>query len=189
MYIFKCGSYLGSISFQMVCIVLEPYVPLSMRRVCYPPTVKSRVTQGVIICDVEMDMASYHTHTLSKIHTQHLCTAIWSLVHKCMTPTMCVYVFVCLLSYGWVPPQSHGLSEYSLHVGTVHNTARPCRPLPCLPVPSDLDRGQSSRPSKQYTARPRKTTIAPQCIPLVSLGTPVFVQSLRSQREAVWRDY
>lgn len=51
--------------------------------------VESKVTQGVIICDVETDMASYHTH--SQMHTP---TFIWSLVHKCMTPTMCVSVCV-----------------------------------------------------------------------------------------------
>lgn len=51
---------------------------------------ESRVTQGVIICDVETDMASYHTHTL-KYTPLHLCTAIWSLVHICMTLTMCVF--------------------------------------------------------------------------------------------------
>lgn len=152
---------------------------------CFP-TVRRRVTQGVIICDVETDMDSYHTQ--SQTHTP-------AFMHGHIVPGAQMYgsyyvcVCVCLLSYGWVAPPSHGLSEYSQHVGTVHNTVRPCRPLPCLPVPSDLDRGQSSRPSKQYTARPWKTTVAPQCIPLISLGTPVFVQSLWSRRDAVWRDY
>ena len=63
---------------------------------CFP-TVKSKVTQGVIICDVRTDMASYHTHT--PIH-------IATFMHSHMVPGahMCdshyTQVCVCLLSYG-----------------------------------------------------------------------------------------
>lgn len=58
-------------------------------------------------------MASYtHTHTHSQIH-------IPTFMHGHAVPGVQMYdshyvcVCVCLLSYGWVPPQSHGLSEYS----------------------------------------------------------------------------
>lgn len=132
-----------------------------------------------------------HTRTHAYTHTH-------TLMHNHMVPGVQMYdyyyvcVCLCLLSYGSVPPttQSRGLSEYSQHVGTAHSTAVcPWRPLPCLPVPSYLDRGQSSRPGKQYRARPWKTTAAPPCIRLRSPGTPGLVHWLRSQKRAVWRDY
>lgn len=148
---------------------------------------KGEVTQGVIICDVRQPrFPNTHTHT----HTS-------TLMHNHMVPGEqmydCYYVCLPVFTELWIGPpttQSQGLSEYSQHVGTAHNTAVcPWRPLPCLPVPSDLDRGQSSRPGKQYGARPWKTTAAPRCIRLRSPGTPRFVQWLQSQKQAVWRDY
>lgn len=64
---------------------------------------KSKVTQGVIICDVETDMAIPHTYTHTQIHTP-------TFMHDHMVPGAQMYdshyvcVCVCLLSYGWVPP-------------------------------------------------------------------------------------
>lgn len=67
---------------------------------CGGSAVKSKVTQGVIICDVETDMDSYNTYP--QIHTP-------TFMHNHMVPGAQMYdfryvcVWVCFLSYGLVP--------------------------------------------------------------------------------------
>lgn len=93
----------------MVGILLGArHASVSEEGLLYFPTVKSKVTRGVIICDVETDVATYRRHS----HPDILCTAIWSPGAQ-VYDSHYVCVCVCLLSYGWVPPRSHGLSEYS----------------------------------------------------------------------------
>lgn len=78
MYIFKFFPYLASISFPIAYgwyYVRAVYATVNEEDLLCFPTVRSIVTRGVIICDVETDMASYHAHTL-KYTPQHLCTAI-----------------------------------------------------------------------------------------------------------------
>lgn len=166
-----CGRYY----FRAICTTVNEEGLL-----CFP-TVTSKVTQGVIICDVETDKGSLpytHSNTHPNIYARPYgpwCTNLW--LSLCLwSAFVCMCVSVCLLSYGWVPLQSHWLSEYSWHVGTVHNTVCPCRLLPSLPVPSDLDRGQSSRPSKQCTARPWKNHISSSMYSsYITRGTTVVV--------------
>lgn len=94
MYIFKLSQCLASIQIAYGwCYVLAVCATVNEKGLLYSPTVKSKVTLGVIICDVETDMASHHTH--SQIH-------IPTFMHGHMVPGAQMYdshyvcVFVCV---------------------------------------------------------------------------------------------
>lgn len=174
-------------------------VPLTMMRIsCVFWLCKVKPHRGsLFVTRGRTCMSSYHkdipVHFPTFVHS-HSVPVAHTYVSDNVSACLCIRVSVCVcVCVYWAmvrgSPPSHGVCEDSQRNGTAHNPVHPCRPLPWLPVPSDLDWGQSSRPSKQYRARALKTAIAIQCIPLRSLGTPVFVQLLWKQKEEVWRDY
>lgn len=128
------------------------------------------------------DRHGFLPHTHSQIHTP-------TFMHGHMVPGAHMYDshYVCVYwAMDGFPLRAMGWVNILSTLGQSTTQFVPVDPCPACLYPLIWTESNQADPVNNTQARPWKTTIAPQCIPLISPGTPVFVQSLWSRREAVY---